>query len=734
MEKWKSSVSFAFFNYCSFMYVSVESFLLITQNNLNKRNFFFENSFSMILYSILNVAQLYFFTLLNSLFCSFYCPFLKKRLEFLTAKTSYFTSKTFDLFLLISTFCLISGNYFTMLKWTVHKRTVDPSGSHPPFSSIKQLDEANRICSRRSLGNLSRPNRKRNASQEHRRISLGSTELSKSIRYDDKENPQLLTPRPHNFRNNVSSTPANCYGKLDFALRDLRNITPKSGAALQQINNNITPNRKRPLPKTPPASPNMSPIRDVRFKVPSTPFASTLPTFDLEYSPCGPDVKAIPTDMSGVTVADSFFNHPRYFNDNFDTIPASKRLKTSPSTATPLSILSNFMLDRKNVKNDTEKCNENESVKHSKQSVIEISVNNKRVSNSNSISTNNTNNAVNSSSNSNKINSQCSSKISTIDESFSSSALDDTALDKMIDAILESARKEKTSFARNIVGRKAQLAFRTSFRRFSSDSPTYTAADDPASDLSKFCDNFVISPEKLLEAGERTIILDEKNIVNEREIKTPEALEADDTIVSSNESNCHLKRQRAVRRKHNAKLEPVHDSDQTCERSNKDKDGDQMSAKKFITPKTPTKEDFTYDSFLKKTIDELAEMVTPIADIEQEEESRNFPQCNDVTSTTSKLSYESTPIIHATDLKASSTPTGGSQPSIASIRRCLSYSNSPQLEITDENSMEKRKSTASSTASSSISNYSRNGCNIGSVDLAIFSECNKLHIHGELLV
>lgn len=633
-----------------------------------------------------------------------------------------------------------------MLKWTVHKRAGDPSDSHPPFSAIKPLSEANRICSRRSLGNLSKPNRQRNASQEHRRISLGSTELSKSIRYEDKENPQLLTPRIHNFRNNASSTPANCYTKLDFALRDLRNITPKSGAALQQLNNNITPNRKRPLPKTPPSSPNISPIRDVRMKVPSTPFASTLPTFDLEYSPCGPDVKAIPTDMSGVTVTGNLFNHPRYFKENFETFPAPKRMKTSPSITTPSDILSNFMLDRKNIENKIEKCNDNKSVKHLKLSETETNVNinnnnnvnnNKRVhtgvNNLNSISSNNINNAVNSSSNSNnKRNSQCSSKTSTMDESLSSSALDDTALDKMIDAILESARKEKPSFARNFVGRKAQLAFRTSFRRFSSDSPTYTAADDPASDLSKFCGNYVISPEKIIEAGERTIILDEKNVVNEREVKTPETLEVDNTIVSSNESNCHLKRQRAVRRKHNTKPEMVLNSEKMCAKNNEEKDDYHICDKKIIlTPKTPMKEDFTSESFLRKSIDELAEMITPIADSELEKNSRNRPKCSN---TTSKLPYESTPIIHATDLQASSTPTGGIPASIASIRRCLSYSNLPQLEITADNSMDKRKSTASSTASSLISNYSRNGCNIGSVDLAIFSECNKLHIHGELLV
>lgn len=604
-----------------------------------------------------------------------------------------------------------------MLKWTIQKRPIESSGLHPSLSSLRPLNEANRIRSRRSLDNLSRPNRKHNSSQEYRRITLGSHELLKSIRYDDKENPQPTTLQ--HFRNNAGSTPASCYAKLDFALR---NKTPKSGSALQQLNNNITPNRKRPLPQTPPSSPNISPIRDVRSRIPSTPYASTLPTFELEYSPCGTDVQAIPTDMSGLTVSDGFFNHPRYFNDNFSSIP-SKRLKTTSSTARSSSILANFTLDKRNVENDLGNCNDNKTVRYAKASEVEISVNSKRVNddncNLNSISTNQVNNAVDSN-----------FKTNAVEESLSSSALDDTALDKMIDAILESARKEKPYFARNLVGRKA-LAFRTSFRRISSDSPTYTAADDPASDLSKFNGDFVISPQKLLEAGERTIILDDDNVVNEREVRTPKVLETNSTLVSSNESNCHLKRQRAVRRKHNAKSDVLQSWNNKHEKNNSVKDKKPTIETEHITP---TKENFTYDSFLKKNIDELAEMITPIVDKDQGKEVENGSQCNGAMSTTSKLPHESTPIIYATDLKASSTPTDAFQPMITSIRRCLSYSNLPLLEYSADNSMERRKSIASWTASSSIESFTGNRCNIGTVDLAIFSECSKLHIHGELLV
>lgn len=633
----------------------------------------------------------------------------------------------------------------TMLKWTVHKRAGDPSGAHTPFPSTQS---ANKTCSRRSLGNVSRPIKKRNVLQEHRRISLGSNDTLKSIRFDDKENPRQITMQPYNFRSNIASTPVHGQTKLDFALRDLRNITPKSGAALQQIANTvITPSRKRPLPKTPQTSPNISPIRDVKLKIPCTPYASTLPTFELEYSPCGADVKCIPKDLTGVTVTDNFFNNPRYFKDRLDFVPASKRLKMSSAVETPFQRVTNDKTSKNNCKNSNYGANIRSSIENntdipSYSNVIDSTntakVNNRNIERSNSRNSNNN-------SNKNNDNSQSDYKMHAMDETLSSSALDDTALDKMIDAILESARKEKPSFARNLVGRKAQIAFRTSFRRFSSDSPTYTAAEDPASDLSKFSDKFLISPEKILEAGERTIILDEKNLVNEREVKTPEMLESKSIIANSNvsniDSNCQLKRQRAVRRKHNVKLETQcrdqagnsQTSAQLESRNEADERDVDMENKPIATPKKTVLNDVKFDSFLKKSIDELAEMITPIADNEKETDVVNFPQCNDITSTTLKLSYESTPIIHATDLKASSTPTGNLA-SVASIRRCLSYSSSPPHEMTDENSLEKRKSTASSTASSSLTNCSRNGCNIGSVDLAIFSENNKLHIHGELLV
>lgn len=323
-----------------------------------------------------------------------------------------------------------------------------------------------------------------------------------------------------------------------------------------------------------------------------------------------------------------------------------------------------------------------------------------------------------------------SSTVST-DESLSSSALDDTALDKMIDAILESARKERPSIVRNLAVRKVHLAIGSNGggggHAMHTESPTYTAAEDPASDLNKYCDNFLISPDKLLAAGERTIILEETNLVNEREVKTPEALdtkraksEKKSKTEGATANSCHLRRQRAVRRKHQQKCDQFVSSTVDAGAAVADESNS-------ATPKTPSHLEFANDTFFKKSTDELANMNTPIVDADDDAD-----QQPPITSITSKISSDSTPIIHTKDLQASSTPTNG----VASIRRCLNFSDSPNATGVDD-SIEKRKSTASSTvsmASTSASSYTRTTAISGSLDVAIFIEQNKLNIHGESAV
>lgn len=675
-----------------------------------------------------------------------------------------------------------------MLKWT--KRAEPSTGSGDAGSKLTNLmltphtkiqgNSNHRLHARRSLGNLSRPNRI--ATRERQRKSLGS-EINRKIQNNrDKENQGQLTPHPNGFRQNVSSTPVIAFGsKIEYALRDVRNITPKqqNSNSLTALLNAMTPSRKRSLTKTPPSSPNMDKIDRVICSSPKeaaigagtvithqTPYASTLPTFDVEYSPCGATQTTIlPTNsVASIAVTDSYFNQ-RYFQEQ---VPATKRLKFSPTGMTPISSrLSEIRFSRlkfggSNKKSSAKKLDKNAD-KEFKMANVENNVELMTVdSNDNNLNNNNDRN---------KNNNECPIKKPMIvqpepkfqkplampltETSLSSSALDDTALDKMIDAILESARKERPSHIRNFAPRKMQMAL---MQQINSDSPTYTPAEDPASDLNKFCDNFQISPDELI--AERTIILEEPHAINEREVKTPEPLELKKAIVSAKKVssnhrkslNCHLRRQRAVRRKNNTlkgdqsaqqqfKLEQ--NSNKACEINRSQSEMNvfneqsdaciKRNASNLSSPKTPTDSDFALSSFFsKKTADELANMNTPVIDAT---DCSNLtyaqqPHCG-VTSITSKLSSDSTPVIHTNDLQASSTPTNIE--TVNSIRRCLTFSDSSPNNgsSTTDDSLEKRKSTASST-SSTASNISNAVC--GSLELSISCENNKISIHGESLV
>lgn len=498
-----------------------------------------------------------------------------------------------------------------MLKWTVSKRT---DSSEPVSLILKPKPPA----SRRSLGNLHRPTRSRD-DREKRRQSLGSTEMVRRIHNQNKEN-NLTTPHPMTNRTG-SSTP---YAKLDFALRDLSNLTPNT----TPIQNTATPNRKRNLP--------LSPVEQSTQLKPQ--YASTLPTFDIEYSPCG--MKAGPMiALRGLTMKDSYFENPCYFRDE---LPASKRLKFSPEV-TPLSRrLSELRFSKMSFKRSNNMNEDDDSV-------------------------------------------------------LSSKALDDTELEKMIDAILESSRK--TSLCSE---RKSERRKRLNI------SPTYTPADDPASDLNKFCDNFKVSPE-LLQAGEKTIIIQEPHVVNEREVRTPDSepstkLPKKDT----NETSCHLRRQRGVRRKHT--------KNEKCPAA-KAKLISKLTSQS-TSPHTPQNVQLKHKSCVRKNIDDFAAMETPTYF------GNNF-ECNKVHGpNSSKTSYESTPGIETNDLQGSSTPTGASN----TIRRCLMFSESPD---SMEDSLDKRKSVASSTASRC--SKSSGGAILGALDLSIFVDNEKIQIHGELV-
>lgn len=657
-----------------------------------------------------------------------------------------------------------------MLKWT---KRAEPGGSGDAGSKLstlllapQQQNTSQRIHARRSLGNLSRPVRTTN--RERQRKSLGSSEITKRIQNRDKENQLILTPHPNGFRQNITSTPVIAFGsKLDYALRDVRNITPKQNSnSISALLNAMTPSRKRPLAKTPPGSPKVDRVicsspkesalaTNATVITQQTPYASTLPTFDVEYSPCGATQPILPNAMNSITVTtDSFFNQPRYFQE---PLPASKRLKFSPTGMTPLSSRLTELRFSKlkfgaSKKSTSTVITASKQTKTEKNAVKDEIVEQTRTTEMVEDSGNNNNNEINKNQNEciddailmKKPIAKAPSKIQipSTETSLSSSALDDTALDKMIDAILESARKERPSIVRNLAPRKIHMAL----MQMSSDSPTYTPAEDPASDLNKFCDNFQISPDELI--AERTIILEEPNAVNEREVRTPEQLQAKRKKTEKIKSNgkkainsCHLKRQRAVRRKHTKcdqqsqqKVEPMNIdlSTEQCESLKPDTETSEITS-----PKTPSDSDFVMSSFFKKTTDELANMNTPVIDSSDVNVTyAQQPHCG-ITSISSKMSSDSTPCIHTNDLQASSTPTHIE--TVNAIRRCLTFSDSSPSgsgSSTTDDSLEKRKSTASSTNSmasmSNLSNSVRNSVN-GSLDLSIFCDNNKIHIHGELV-
>lgn len=583
----------------------------------------------------------------------------------------------------------------SMLKWTVNKRA-EPSVSDSMALALEQSSGNTFGGGRRSLGTIQRPLRNRDR-LELRRKSLGSSELSKRIHNRNKENQHVATPHPYNFRSTVTSTPSHST-KFEFALRDVRNLTPSNGATP-----NTTPSRKRPLPKTPPTSPSqMSPERKLACATPSL-YASTLPTFDLEYSPCGITIEPTPMRAMRSAITETYFKNPRYLHNDEEDMPiqpVSKKLKYSPPAEIrpPSTRLSDMRFNKISMKRNSSRLKKFHRPKNE---------NNNHISNN-----------------------HLASSVLHSEESLSSSAMDDTALDRLLDAILESGKKEKTSFVRSLTLRKSNnsnKAFNPNF-----GSPTYTAAEDPASDLNLFCDKFLVSPEKMICAAERTIIIDDMEVVNEREVRTPEVIDKPDIVESAkqpniaNDGSCHLRRQKGVRRKH-TKAESLQIRKALSSVTGPSTTKEQIET---TSPVTPTETDLFLTSFFKKSIDELACMntPTPMEAMSKDTSSNVVPQCA-ITSITSKMSYESTPGINSTDLQASSTPTGAQA---ASIRRCLNFSDSPPESI-DNDSLEKRKSTTSSIVSSTSSRCFQTTTATGSLDVAIFEENKILNVHGELV-
>lgn len=446
-----------------------------------------------------------------------------------------------------------------------------------------------------------------------------------------------------------------------MALRDVSNITPNSTPRRLST----TPqNRKRALAVSPTSAVTSTAKKDANL-----PYASTLPTFDIEYSPCA--VKNVPfLALRGLGLTDSYFENPgRYFPD--EQPPAAKRSKPfvapapppeKPDTGlTPLSSrLSELRFSKISFKRNAEP----------------KTINNNQIFKDDD------------------------------EPSLNSSEMGDITLDKMIDAILESAKKDHPKRSSSLKSKQPKIP-----------SPTYTAADDPASDLYK--DTLIEHlPPKLIAQVETTIILEESTNVNEREVKTPEPTKTSKSlrqsltrfVLASPLDACHLRRQKAVRRKNKPdQVEKEPAEKKPCRIGLTLPNG-------IPSPETPKTV-----SFNQSRIDQLAQMKTPTDAVIVVDS--DLPASKSALKALSTID-EMTPSIRSIDLQGTSTPTGSTD-SIEKTRKCLAFS--PTL---SEDSLEKRRSVASSTTS----RCSRSASVVkGSLDLHLRldedASPSKLHVH-----
>lgn len=292
---------------------------------------------------------------------------------------------------------------------------------------------------------------KNNGQQQRKHLkrkSLDICNIKPKASWQDKENQYTSTPL-HTSSRSFGDSPLR---KLD-SLKDLSNIVPElnfqSPKRLKSANTALrTPQSKhRKLPNN---------------------YATTLPTFDVEYSPCG----LIPGPilaLRGVGIPDSYFEKPRYITQH-----------------TEQNVLSKETEDRACREAETKaKTAEKSTIKYPSLYMEESTLN--------------------------------------------SAKMGDVTLEQMIDAILASTRKDTKAL-------KSQ--------KHGNMSPTYTPADDPASDLHEIWDSEKAryrQQEQKFRAK-----LTKKALFKEREICSPHH----NTLTQhDNDTASLLKRQRGVRRK-----------------------------------------------------------------------------------------------------------------------------------------------------------------------------------------
>uniref|UniRef100_A0A182PMR4 PDZ domain-containing protein n=1 Tax=Anopheles epiroticus TaxID=199890 RepID=A0A182PMR4_9DIPT len=576
-----------------------------------------------------------------------------------------------------------------MLKWTVTKRS-EPNGKNMLPQSKLLVQQ--RHHARRSLGALSEriaavatdggangDSRKRKG-----RRSLGGPIHEACANYD-KEN-QCITSTPHPTIGRSVGSP------YSMALRDVSNITPNTTPCREP--SAASQNRKRALP--------ISPVtvglkRKEQIETVCETYATTLPTFDIEYSPCG--VKDVPfLALRGLGLTE--FDKPgRYFTEVEG--PTAKRMK---------GYVEPMLVDDVPLEVTESKLNPCVTPLSSRLSQIRFTKTNfKRPLGISKLSANFPQLAAAPP----PPPPSCTDNMEDNELSLNSSEMGDLTLDKMIDAILESAKKDNRCTTPHP---KRSLSIKS--KQSKGTSPTYTPADDPAADLflgQRF-------PTRVIrQDAETTIILEATSQVNEREVKTPDikrdpscttvlSLSKADYIrqsiskyvkASPLEAACHLRRQKAVRRKHklDAKL-----GAQQCEH--------RLENNQIESPDTPY-----IPSNLSK-LSQINELQTPVRDDHLALEHENLPP-------QLLLSANATPDIRSIDLQGTSTPTGGS---IEKSRKCLNFS--PTL---SEDSTEKRRSVASSRGSrtSTLTGSAiGTGAVRGTLELSIYLEQDqRLHVY-----
>lgn len=522
-----------------------------------------------------------------------------------------------------------------MLKWTINKTSTATgtisNDSRAAMSIFVDHEPVPGTTMRRSLGAALQPARPKNRDSNARK-SLGSAvNTRKMLRNQNKENCIMVSPHVSLMRNSpTTSTPLQ--QKAESAFREIGNLTPLGNSASA----NTTPLRKTYLPPSPSPKSNASQQSNrsasqnaAAAARPHRLFAATLPTLAVEYSPaCNVDRTVAetansPLPVHGITVQNSIFGNARYFGAGVAPLnPAAKKPRLTPET-TPLA----------------------RSLAKLRFSQISLQ--------------------------------QCDIEQSEEDDTnMSSKSLDDTALDRMIDEILESTRK-----VRKCPTRKLPLP------PLMQPQCPVTTTTATTSEVTESSHAHVMSFDS---PAERTII--NVNGDQEREVRTPDSTCC---AVATNEctppadmsdEQCQLRRQRVVRRKHTVK------------------------GKKSDRKTTPERQ--CDDQRLE---DMLAQMSTPTDEMT-------------TTTTTTTTTTSDTPYGNdADDVQVNSQHAAEQLPQSANTRRCLRYPDSPD---SMEDSLEKRQSVASSSGSTGSSSTTKSLL-FGTLDVSIAVLAHQVHVHGE---